>query len=160
MFNAVRLLMVEAGMSIASGSWKWEVDPLPSADVLIVKEHKYKAGLARIADVILTSERDWDEVATSWLRFKGFRADAEMVLFWQIWLDRWREEDAHQYCMAYELLLSDPAKAFADIFLCVPAKMEHAERAWPKLLEVRPPAKGYDPETMLFHNHITELVPE
>ena len=157
MFNAVRLLMQEADMTIEASGWirGWD-GKMPDVDVWIVKDHKFFDDLAEIADVVLTSVREWEDATESWYRFKGVRLETWQIAMRKKNLIMWQDTKAHRYCMPYELLVKDPERAFADIRLCVPAKVEHAKLAWPKLQELKPPTdKDYDPETMMFRNHIT-----
>jgi len=157
MFNAVRLLMEESGRSVGWSGWPWVGDPMESFDVAIVKEHRYRADLAARADLILTSERDWDDVAESWRRFEGKRPGAGQLAVWRLNLDQWRAECAHRYCMDYATLADDPEEAFRIIWSWTAANVADGWRAWGRLLQIRPPTdRCYDPVTMMFSNHITQ----
>ncbi len=154
MYNAVRLILKHAGYSVAGGG-EQHFDPNCEADYQIIKVHPFRPELAKAASYVFTSDRDDEGIRASWQRFSGEVLTDEKLATWRGWLKQW---DEHTRCsMLFDELRNETQrrivmKELAEILLL------HMTLALVRrdLDNLAPPTDAdYDPETLLFKNHIT-----
>ena len=150
LYNAVRLCLLHAGKTvhIAGDGQFFQADC--KADYQIVKKHPFDKQLADAADYVFTSDRDDEGIRASWERFSGEVLTDEKLAMWRKWLDQWKPYstgDMQFYDVCNLKVVIDLAKILdVDLHSNVIREID----------AVRPPTdKDYDPETLLFKNHIT-----
>lgn len=150
MYNAVRLILKHAGYSVAGGG-EQHFDPNCEADYQIVKVHPFRPELARAADYVFISDRDYDEIRVSWKGFSGEVLTDVKLKSWIKWLCQWREYSCYE--MWYFDMAIDPMECLSTIHRKL---FGDPVDILTELEAIRPPTDAdYDPETLLFKNHIT-----
>lgn len=153
--NAVRLLYEEAGRSVWIGE---EYKGLAQDEVTINKIHPFHKHLAERADIVLTSWRSIFEIIDSWKRFKGLQPSRSVIDMWLTWLLTWNQYSDHM--MLYPALQSETSRreevmTLAEV-LDLDLTVGQLMNVFDKLEKLEPPSdKEYDPDTLLFKNHIT-----
>jgi len=150
LFNAVRLMCEKKGSVYYDGAYREGVD----VDYYIMKKHPFKLQLAQRADVILTSDRDRDEIRASLCRFYGVKGMKMNGMIRA--LKEWNQHSS--YCMQYEEMIKDKRKVLMDIKRALRFDNRvDINQIELELEDIQPPIdKDYDPKTFLFKNHITK----
>lgn len=155
--NVVREIYTQLGADVWIGE---EFGGKLQAEVTINKIHPYREHLAKRADYVLTSWRNIFDILESFQRFKGYQPSKELIQAWLTWLLEWNRHACHM--TLYPALESRVTRL--DEIKTISQKI-----AWGERLEVRdfadicermenlspPDNQQYDPETLLFRNHIT-----
>jgi hypothetical protein len=153
------MLVEAAGLTYAAAGWdRRYLEDQMDADVWIVKEHRYFHDLATLADMVLTTSRDWGHIRASWERFKGEAPDDAQVDRWRADLAQWRSKPNHVADVGFEWIGKESAFILlAGILRTAGVILDRwkMDAAWDRLCAIEPPDEGYDDETFLFHNHIT-----
>lgn len=153
MYNAVRLILKHAGYTVHIAGDGQYYQPDCKADYQIVKKHPYDPKLAAAADYVFTSDRDDEGIRASWERFSGERLTDEKLATWRDWLKAWQK---HTCCdVFFTAILQAPLCPVVGLMdaLAVDSDLRVISN---ELEAIRPPTdKDYDPETLLFRNHIT-----
>lgn len=150
MFNVARIALERAGIGFEVGEYDL-YKAKPDANLLI-KTHWWHGNLADDADVILSSERDVEDVYASLHRFWGRRPTGREVAKIVEHHRRWHKAADHR--MSYGDLLADPAAAAAGIVAALGVDADPA-CVLADVQAIEPPASGQDAVTLLFHNHRT-----
>lgn len=150
MYNAARMAILDAGHTVYISGNGNRYKPNRPEDYQIIKIHPFREELAMSAHAVFTSERHIDDVRASMKRFNGktIRDDAIGKMAYD--LARWRRYS--KYHMSYHDAGTDAAVSAICGVLGLPWSAELTS----KINAIEPPADAdYDPETMLFRNHIT-----
>jgi hypothetical protein len=156
MYNAVRLILQEAGYSVHGGG-EQHFDPGCAADYQLIKVHPYRPQLAQAADYVFTSDRDDEGIRASWERFSGEILTDEKLQTWRGWLVDWNRHACFSMRFAQ---LSGLWRGFLIEDMCqsmgIPVDIGKEVEILKLMREIKPPTdKDYDPVTFLFRNHIT-----
>lgn len=156
LYNAARLLVKASGHSV-EGIGPQKYKGKPDDGVLIVKCHRFYGRIAHDADYVLTSERDWTEAKKSWFRFKGEWLSEEQEAARKLWLHTWRVCPAHVFHMQYQDMIDKPYATLAGVACGLSRLMRGVDLrgVLDDLEAIKPPKSGYDPVTMMYHNHRT-----
>ncbi|HZQ48273.1 MAG TPA: hypothetical protein VFC07_14750 [Verrucomicrobiae bacterium] len=163
-YNAVRLLLLNAGVPDLAAGWVEDKALLLAHDNPIIKVHSFDAELALRADVVLTSHRDLRDVAASLQR--KFKTPFSTQLLHQMMADYGKWSQLAAYDLHYEDLLTDRAGELKKIACAlklpssIVARFPYAEI----LKEVdgeqfsrgRSTALGHDSINLLHEGHITD----
>lgn len=150
MYNAARMAILEAGHTVYIDGSGRRFKKSRDEDYQIIKIHPFRPYIALSADVVFTSERHIDDIRASMKRFRG-RVLADHAIGKMAYdLRRWRQYS--KYHMSYHDAGTDAAVSAICAVLGLPWSAELTR----KINAIEPPTDAdYDPETMLFRNHIT-----
>lgn len=145
-FNLVRLALIEAGHSVSTQTY--------GSGTNIYKTHPFRRDLAEHADFILLTDRDNKDIQASLDRFYLSKDEYKPLKVMRGWLNRWKQYP--HLIQSYYLWESDPLEFTKQIIEYTGLDV-NPEIVLNKFNKIEPPKKGYDPETFLFHNHITHV---
>lgn len=161
-YNALRLLLEHAGISVVAGGWP-ERATLRQAANCVIKLHRPDEELTALSPVIVTSHRDLrDVVASHYRAFGGHETPVSASVILDPILESytyWSERAV--YDMNYELMIADRQAELARLstalelapeldFVAIAAEIEALA-----FNPVHQAPGGYDTVTMLFDGHIT-----
>ncbi len=185
-YNAIRLLMEEAGHTVFGGGFEECQHELGRynfshpfekqeelAEVFIVKEHRWIISLANSAHLVFTSDRNKDEVISSYERVTNDynidkaeqKVSPEQYAKWCMQLAQWRRVSA--YHMPYAEIVRDDASRLgvicdlaAEIATAYESEIPFSANEYDlngvmdKLANLKPPTDvRQDPVTLMYWNH-------
>ena len=168
LFNTVKSILRSSGQEIyynfisPTNDFKWEHDNE------VIKMHHFDETICRQAEFVLTTKRDWKDIAASAVRRgsltndhmleRNFRGDSvkeiEDFIIEEIRnYKAWKPHSSLE--ISYPNIINDTIKTIESIALTL---MTHVD---PKTIKdlvdnMKPPLTGVDPDTQLWHNHITD----
>lgn len=151
MFNVARVALDQAGTEFTSGHDVLYHDWKPG-QTLLIKTHWWHEGLARAADVVLSSERDVEHMCASLGRLHGRQPSGPEIAKVVEHYRRW--DAVATFRMTYRDMTDRPASTAAGIVEALSLTDQVDPRAVLTEVEtLRPPDDGQDPVTMLLANH-------
>lgn len=160
MFNVVKTILKEAGYSVTWRNDPYKEDALESdADFHIIKMHEYYEKLHDASDIILTSRRSFNGVERSYRQLRyDITVDNDTIRDMFIEYGKWHLFT--NYDMEFVDMVTDRLKVVADLTRTVLPEEDHGVKFWQGVLdivdEIKPPKKGFDPDTLLFSHHISK----
>ncbi len=144
LFNIVRLICGKLGTVTVSGRHNYEPN---DSDYEILKFHEYDLDWHMKSKLILTSERNHEDVYNSLIR-TGQDSDhityvITHFLKWNMYAD---------YCMGYQEMTRRPMKVIKRVAELLRYE-GNLDEILTELQAIKPPKKGQDKLTMLYSNH-------
>ena len=143
-------MIIVAGFHRSGSTWLYNCVRLLAPNHKVIKEHRYNYGMATSAHYVFTSTRNIVDIKKSWKQFKNEDLDDWKLNKWVQHQIYWNKHTS--YLMEFERMVNKPHVVIREI-----AQILNADPAgiYEKLQEIQPPEIGQDPETLLFHNHIS-----
>lgn len=153
-FNLVRIALQEAGYQVNVCGHDYVPRKVPKGEVDLVKRHKFSRPIAEAADHIFLTDRPDNEIMASLRRFNGRRPKAGRLVDMRKSLALWEQFTSRAYLFYYRDWEQAPMVWAQGVVGALRLDVD------PDVLllsfqQITPPEEGQDPETLLFHNHIT-----
>lgn len=118
----------------------------------LIKRHPYHKTLADLATHIFLTDRPDIGIYNSLWRFNQKEPVQNRIDRMRKDLDLWRgHEHLEQH---YNLIKLNPRKCIGQIIEYLGIEADGAQ-VYKEFINLKPPKEGQDPETLMFHNHIT-----
>jgi len=164
LYNAVRLILAEAGVADLAAGWAGEKERIVAQRNSLIKIHEFDKALASTKNIVFTSHRDLRDVAASLIR--KFQSSSPIELLRET-VDAYTQwSRVASYDLRYENLLTDKAGELRKLaralrlpdktlsVLPYEAVIVKIERE--KFLEGRANAQRFDPVNLLHEGHVTD----
>jgi len=162
LFNAVRLLVIQAGFKTDSGFIWWTLDE--EAECKVIKTHSFYDNeiLHHAPDFIVTSRRERSQIIGSMDALIERGLDPQFIMHpekideYFAALSRWERHPKHVYQMDFEdLHKKNTIKILKDLnrALGLTLKLRHILAVNKQLAQLKSPAESYDPITLLTSTH-------
>lgn len=165
--NAIKTIYEQAGYRVWMGEHRPDLglhhpngklaqDGFPDYDIVINKVHPYFEVVKRQSDFIILSYRDLLEIMHSWERFRDSTQPAArmMIRDWCTWYYQWLPHADFE--MQYKMLEDQKGGIIESLIFLFGLVDVDGEVVEKELEALKPPTdKEYDPETLMFSNHIT-----
>lgn len=155
-YNLVRLALEMAGYEVLIRGHSFdlsELDTLTDKQVILCKRHPFHEEMAEKAGHIFLTDRKDEEIIASLTRFNGNEPYEGRIADMRKHLDKWKEYSTHSM-FHYRGWKKYPSLYASAIINCLGVNIDRWELL-EAFNELEPPESGQDPESLLFHNHIT-----
>jgi hypothetical protein len=158
-FNAVRILLEDDGAEVTWSGYR-EFNPQDDESnrrIHIIAEHDWFYGLEEITDLTIVPIRRVVECERSWIRFRGQKPD--LMPTWLESRDRWLRSSKLGLVLDFTMIDSHPYEAWTTVLRALRTagylRRSPSVSLYQSLKNLKPPKKGQDPTSLLWHNHIT-----
>jgi len=152
-FNVIKEALKLKGYSVTHSGYKSNISKLNS-DYHIFKVHNYYPKYAVLTKFVFTSSRDINDISKSWEKFKPGEPMPEN---WLLDYSKWRS--ISRYHMYYKEMVNNDVKEMKKIVEVLGFRngpLSYFVALLDIIRNIKPPAKGYDKETLFYSNHISK----
>lgn len=153
MFNICRIALEQAGYTVNICDETYDPRTVPDNEIDLVKIHPFRYELAKKADAIFLTQRSQKEIKASWQRFYGKKITENEFQQLVNDLNQWKIF-SNIPVFNYSFWLDDPLIYICKVIQYLQVDV-FTESVSYEFSQIELPQKGQDPQTLLFHNHIT-----
>jgi len=151
LFNLIKHSLLSEGYTVSQAG-NHEIPP-PITDFHIIKTHTWSQDLFWKSDYVFTSHRDLNEIKASYIRFTGVALEGPEAE--QSWADYLQWNSFSNYAMPFGIMVQCPSIVANAVIYALGLKCDPNE-VLKIVSEIKPPSKGYDPDSFYYSNHITK----